>query len=217
MKRTRSLCWSAIIVLGAVAFPVVAQEDGDPELRGDVVSSATGEVIAGAWIAMQGWGYGTYSHRDGRFRLPEVPGRPVRYDVEALGYVPETILLDASAGEQVIELDPDPAVLPGLTFLLDHLDNRRNGARAFDRQALAFSGAYDLGELLAARGVRRVRRYCLDEVATPGLSRAQPEEFYLVEVHGSTVRAYTEEFMDRTAREDVEAIERIVRLHLPMC
>lgn len=217
MKLTRSLCGAALVVLSATASPVLAQDDEDPELRGDVVSVASGEPIAGAWVAMQGWGYGTYSHRDGRFRLPEVPGRPVRYDVHALGYVAETLTLDATTGEQVIELEPDPEVQPGLMFLLDHLENRRNGGRMFDRQALAFSGAFDLGELLSNRGIRRVRKYCLDEVTAPGLFKAQPQEFYLVEVHGSTVRAYTEEFLERTAREDVEAIEEIVRLRLPMC
>ena len=209
--------WSALVLAFGVAASGVVAQDDEPELRGEVVSSATGEPIAGAWVAMEGYGYGTYSKRDGDFRLPEVPAAPRRYDVHALGYVPSVLTLEAASGEQVIELEPDEAVLPGLEFLLAHLENRRNAGRVFDRQALAFSGAYDLGEFLKMRGVRRVRKFCLDEVTTPGLQRVPPEDFFMVEIHGSTVRAYTEEFLDRTARQDREAIEDIVRLQLPMC
>jgi hypothetical protein len=116
-----------------------------------------------------------------------------------------------------IALTPDASLQDGLPFLFAHLEDRRNAGRVFDREALAFSGAFNLGELLTARGVRRVRKFCLDEVTTPGLSLAPPEEFYLVEIHGSTVRAYTEEFMERTARQDLDTIQEIVRLHLPIC
>jgi len=223
---TRARTWLASVVtllaasslaLGGAPSGLVAQEEGDPELRGDVVSAATGEPIAGAWVAMAGYRFGTYSRRDGDFRLPEVPAAPRRFDVEALGYVPQTITLDPSAGEQVIELEPDPELHPGLEFLLAHLEDRRNAGRLFDRQALAFSGAYDLGELLRMRGVQRVRKFCLDEQMTPGLQRAPPGDFYMVEMHGSTARAYTQEFLERTAREDRERIEDIVRLRFPLC
>jgi hypothetical protein len=67
------------------------------------------------------------------------------------------------------------------------------------------------------RGVRRVRKYCLDEETDPGLQTVPPEDFYMVEMHGSTARVYTEAFLERTAREDAERIQEIVRLQLPMC
>ena len=219
MTRMRSWLPVAVIPLAlcAPAPGLAVQEEDDPELRGDVVSAATGEAIAGAWVAMEGYGYGTYSRRDGDFRLPDVPAAPRRFDVQALGYLPVTITLDATAGEHVIELEPDPEVKPGLDFLLAHLENRRNAGRMFDREALAFSGAYDLGELLRMRGVRRVRKFCLDEETTPGLQTVQPGDLYMVELHGSTVRAYTEDFLERTARQDPETIQQIVRLYQTLC
>jgi hypothetical protein len=62
-----------------------------------------------------------------------------------------------------------------------------------------------------------VRKFCLDEWWAPGLSEAPPEDFYLVEIHGSTARVYTEAFLERTAREDTEAIQGIIRLQQPIC
>ena len=217
MKRTRMMFLATILFLGATAPRLVAQQDEDPELTGDVVSAATGEPIAGAWVALEGWGFGTYSRRDGRFRLPEVPMGPRRYDVQALGYMSSVTTLEPTSGDQLIELDPDPSLQPGLAFVLDHLENRRNAGRVFDRQALAFSGAYNLGELLSSRGIRRVRKFCLDERWAPGLAEARPEDFYMLEIHGRTARLYTEEFLQQTAREDAEAIQKIIRLEQTVC
>lgn len=219
MRHTRWLALKAILVLIGTTSPLLAQsaEDADPELTGHVVSAETAEPVAGAWIGLQGWERGTYSWRDGHFRLPEVPAAPRRYSVQALGYLPSTITLDPTTGDQVVELEPDDALQAGLEFLFDHLDNRRNGGRLFDRQALAFSGAFDLGDFLTTRGVRRVRKFCLDERWAPGLQQAPPESFYRLEVFGSLVRVYTEEFLEQTAREDVETIKEIVRLRLPRC
>lgn len=217
MRRARTLHLTAILVLCGVASPLVAQDDEDPELTGHVVSARTGEPIAGAFIGLQGWERGTYSWRDGHFRLPEVPARPANYSVQALGYESMGFNTDATRGERTVELEPDSALQAGLSVLFDRLDDRRNGGRVFDRQALAFSGAYNLGELLAARGVRRVRKYCLDEESSPGLGTAPPEYFYRVEVFGSAVRAYTEEFLESTARESPDRIREIVRLRLMLC
>jgi hypothetical protein len=210
-----------MLALTVVARPLVAQSVSlrsteQTELRGDVVASDTGEPIPGAWIALEGRGYGTYSRRDGGFRLPEVPTAPRRYDVAALGYLPATITLEP-VSDLVVTLEPDESLLPGVKFLLQHIENRRNGARFFDRQALAFSGAFDLGELLATRGVRRVSKFCLDERWTPGLQGEPPEGFYLMEIHGSTARLYTEEFLQEMATRDAETIRRIVRPEQPTC
>jgi hypothetical protein len=204
----------ALVVLGASSL--VGQERG-AELTGSVVSAATGEPIAGAWIALLGWEFGTVSRRDGRFRLPQIPDGPRPYDVEALGYVSQRITLDPNSPDQVIELALDDALQPGLTFLMNHLDDRRRGGRFFDREALAFSGAFDLEEMLRTRGVRGIRKYCLDEVWQPGLASASPEGFYRMEIHGGTARLYSEEFLAETASEDVEEIQRIIRLYQPVC
>lgn len=216
MRLTGTRLLVTILVLGVTASGLVAQEDGDGELRGDVVSAATGDPVAGAWIGLEGWASGTYSWRDGHFRLPEVPKGPARYEVQALGYHPLTVSLDPAA-DGLIELEPDSALQAGLVFLFDHLENRRNGGRVFDRQALAFSGAWDLTEFLMIHGARRVRKFCLDERTDPGMAVAPPEGFYLLELHGSKVRLYTEEFLEQTAREDPETIREIIRLRQPIC
>jgi hypothetical protein len=222
MRTDRLLRAATILALAAGARPISGQSvsirsDERTELRGDVLASDTGEPIAGAWIALEGRGFGTYSRRDGGFRLPEVPTAERRYDVQALGYLPATITLQPTSSDLIVTLEPDESLLPGVTFLLRHIENRRNGARFFDRQALAFAGAFDLGELLATRGVRGVRKFCLDERWTPGLQGAPPESFYLREIHGGTARLYTEEFLDDMAAAGTETIRRTVRPEQPTC
>jgi hypothetical protein len=207
----------AVAALGLDASSSMAQRGADAELTGDVVSAATGEPIAGAWIALEGRGYGTYSRSDGRFRLPEVPSAERRYDVEALGYLPSVVTLTPGSAELVISLEPDESLQPGLAFLLERLEDRRNGARYFDREALAFSRAFDLQEFLAIRGVREVGKLCLDERWHPGMAGAPPEQFYLVEVDGRTARLYTQEFIEETARLDTESIEQVIRPEQPRC
>jgi hypothetical protein len=212
---------ATILALAVVARPlagqsVSARSDERTELRGDVVASDTGEPIAGAWIALEGRGYGTYSRRDGGFRLPEVPTAARRYDVEALGYLPATITLEPTS-DLVVTLEPDESLLPGVQFLLQHIEERRNGARLFDRQALAFSGAFDLAELLRTRGVRGVRKFCLDERWTPGLQTSPPESFYRMEIHGSTARLYSEEYLQEMATQDAATVRRLVRPEQPTC
>ncbi|MEQ1857220.1 MAG: carboxypeptidase-like regulatory domain-containing protein [Longimicrobiales bacterium] len=217
MRYGRASVPTAMVMLALCASPVVGQRLEVVELTGDVVTATTGEPVAGAWIALEGRGFGTYSRRDGRFRLPEVPSAERSFEVAALGFQPSIVTIDPSAGELIIELAPDTSLAPGLTFLLGHLEERRNGARSFDREALAFSGAFDLGELLSNRGLRDVRRFCLDERWAPGLNGEAPEQFYLMQVHGSTARVYTEEFLARMATEEASTVRRVVRPLTPLC
>jgi hypothetical protein len=205
---------AAALGLAWVASPVSAQ---DGELRGGVVSAETGEPIAGAWIALAGRGYGTYSRKDGSFRLPEVPTEPRRYDVAALGYTATTVALDPETPDLVLTLEPDESLLPGVELVLAHLEERRNGARLFDQQELAFSRAFDLAELLTMRGVRRVRKFCVDERWEPGAAGMEPGVFYRMEIHGSIARLYTEEFLAEMATKDPETIRRTLRPEQPIC
>jgi hypothetical protein len=217
MRSLGLLYLATIAAFVSDASPSAAQRRADAELRGDVVSAATGQPVAGAWIALEGRGFGTYSRRDGRFLLPRVPLAERRYDVSALGYLSAVLTLNPASGEQVISLEPDPALHAGVTFVLAHLEDRRNGARYFDREALAFSRAFDLQEFFAIRGVREVRRLCLDEEWAPGLQGAPPEQFYMVEIHGGTARAYSEEYLQEMATRDAETIRRLVRPEQPTC
>jgi hypothetical protein len=208
---------AVILTLASLPWALGAQRRADAELLGSVVAAGTGEAIAGAWVALEDREFGTYSRRDGRFRLPDVPLAPRSYDVEALGYLPVTVTLDPGATDTVVELSPDEALAPGLDFLFEHLASRRRGGRVFDRQALSFSGAYDLSELLRTRGVRNIRRFCLDERWVPGLGSEPPEGFYMMEIHRGTARLYTEEFLEELAAAGSDEIVRVIRKEQPAC
>jgi hypothetical protein len=178
---------------------------GEPELRGTVVSAETGRVIAGAWIALEGEDWGTFSWNDGHFFLPEIPGDAREYDVRALGYEAAVMTLDPSDRELVIELVPEPEVLEGLAYFMDQLQTRRQRGgylRAFDREALAFQGYFSLAAFLSAQGVEPVRHACLNERPEPiGIVGRSADQFYLVEIVGGNVRLYTEDFVETAARE----------------
>ncbi|MGE0157976.1 MAG: carboxypeptidase regulatory-like domain-containing protein [Gemmatimonadales bacterium] len=215
MKRWHAKLVTTLLV--ALPSAVSAQRAADAELRGNVVSATTSEPIAGAWIALADREFGTFSRRDGHFELPDVPGAPRRYLVDALGYAPSTLTLDPTDDEPVITLEPDTSLQSGLAFLFEHLQKRRRGGRVFDRQALAFSGAFDVDELLAMRGVRGIRKVCLDERWSPGLLTSSPEGFYMMEIDGGTARLYTEEFLQEMAMQGPDAIQSYIRRDRPAC
>ncbi|MGD2046991.1 MAG: carboxypeptidase regulatory-like domain-containing protein [Gemmatimonadota bacterium] len=196
---------TAALGLSLLAAPVRGQ---DSELRGTVVSADTGEVVAGAWIALPDQDWGTYSWNDGHFFLPEVPSRATSYDVKALGFEPATLTLEPGQPDQLVALQPDPQVLEGLKGFMDQVERRRQRGgelRVFDREALAFNGAFSLGDYLAQRGVRRVGQVCLDErPGTLGLLERRATEFYMAELVGGYLRLYTEDFVERAARERLE-------------
>lgn len=196
----------ALLLLGSTA--VLGQEADDPELRGTVVSDATGEVVGGAWIALEGEQWGTFSWNDGHFFLPEIPGRPMVYEVKALGYEPELLTLDPAEADLTVELTPDSEMQEGLAALLDQLQRRRNRGgdlRVFDREALSFNGSFSLGDFLADHGVRGVRQICLNERPEPlGVLEREGHQFYMVETFGRILRLYTEDFIARAAKERLE-------------
>lgn len=194
----------ALVLLLCVRAVGFAQES-EAELRGTVVSAATGEVVAGAWIALENRYWGTFSWNDGHFFLPEVPTRPMSYEVKALGYEPRVATLDPTGSDLTVELTPDPQMQEGLAFIMDQLRRRRNNGgdlRVFDREALAFNGYFSVGDFLQQHGVERVRGICLDErPETFGILEHEGDEFYLVETFGPMIRLYTEEFIGQAARD----------------
>lgn len=216
------------LALAVTAAGVGAQEGALSTFTGHLVSADADQPIGGAWISLEGEDWGTVSWNDGHFELPEVPSGPQRYRVKALGYVPLTASFDPEAGDHRILLAPDPEVKPGLDYLLARLDNRRNGARVLDREALAYSGAYDLQELLERRGfaipnsgfvdARQAPRACLDERSVPlgYVLSTRPERFYRIEGMRK-LRIYTSAWLENMARQDVETIRSRVRINNPLC
>lgn len=197
---------TALVASSAICTAARAQEA--PELRGRVVSAETGGVVAGAWIALEGRDWGTVSWNDGHFYLPEIPEGPGTYEVSALGYEPEVLTLDPAQGDLVVELTPEPGMLEGVAAFMAQVERRRNQGgqlRVFDRQALAFNGAFDLGEYLTQQGVTGIRKVCLDErPETVGVLGRESSQFYMAESVGGYLRLYTEDFVDRAARERLE-------------
>ena len=208
MMSTRRVLPVALTLVLAGTAPLLGQEDGDRELRGTVVSLATEEVIAGAWIALEGEQWGTFSWNDGHFFLPEIPAGPMAYEVRALGYEPQVLTLDPSASGLIVELTPDPEMQAGLASINGQLERRRNRGgdlRVFDREALAFNGAFALGDFLRQHGVRGVRQVCLNErPEARGVLEREGHEFFLAETFGSLLRLYTEDFIARAAREGLQ-------------
>jgi len=202
--RSLRVAASTLVLLLSLLGSLSAQEGGATELRGTTVSSETGEVVAGAWIALAGESWGTYSWNDGHFWLPEVPAGARAYEVHALGFADAQLTLDPSAAQVVIELTPDAEMQAGLADLMSQLQRRRNRGgdlRVFDREALAFNGYFELGDFLQQHGVRRVSKVCLDEQpGTVGLLQRESHQFYLAETFGSMLRLYTEDFIEQAAR-----------------
>lgn len=207
MRVSRSATTALGLLLAAVA-PSVAQEGEDPELRGTVVSSETGDVVAGAWIALEGEQWGTFSWNDGHFRLPEIPAGPRTYEVQALGYEPGLLTLDPAESDLVVELTPNPEMQEGLASFMEQLERRRNRGgdlRVYDREALSYNADFSLGDFLQRHGLRRVSQICLNERPEAfGILEREGHQFYLVETFGSLVRIYTDDFVERAARERLE-------------
>lgn len=199
---------TALLLLLVGGASVRAQEGPELALRGMVVSAEGQEVVAGAWVALEGQQWGTFSWNDGHFFLPEVPSGPRAFEVTALGYEPAVVMLDPATADLTVELTPDAEMQLGLASLMDQLQRRRNRGgdlRVFDREALAFNGSFALGDYLADRGVRGVRLVCLDErPATLGILEREGHQFYLVETFGRMLRVYTEDFIERAARERLQ-------------
>lgn len=208
MMRILRVFPSALALLLAGSTALTGQEGVDPELRGTVVSVATGEVVAGAWIALEGEGWGTFSWNDGHFFLPEIPAAPMTYEVRALGYEPAVMTLDPATTDLIVELTPDREMQAGLESLFRQLERRRNRGgdlRIFDREALAFNGFFSLGDFLSQHRVRGVRQVCLNErPGTQGILERASTYFYMVETFGGLLRVYTEDFIERAARDGLQ-------------
>lgn len=208
MMRALRIVPAALTLLLVGSTALVGQEGEDPELRGTVVSSATGDVVAGAWIALEGEDWGTFSWNDGHFYLPEIPARPMSYEVKALGFESELMTLDPADPDLVVELTPAADMQEGLASLMEQLERRRNRGgdlRAFDREALSFNGSFTLGDFLVQHGVRGVRQVCLNERPEAiGILDREGHQFYLAEKTGRILRLYTEDFIERAARERLE-------------
>ena len=150
---------------------------------------------------------------------------------EQLGYVSAQFSVSTADAEGMIELRlvPDPVVLQGLHVLTDRFQSRRRAVatpvRSFDRGDLLRASSFDVADHLryhsgifvtACRGTRlcvRSRgrvvqpRIYIDEMPVYGgldqLALYAPQDLYLLEVYGNgrMIRAYTEGFMTRYAKQ----------------
>jgi hypothetical protein len=208
MRSSRVVVFGLVAALGG-AGGVFAQEGGDPDVTGTVVSSTTGDPISGVWIQLvENGDFSTYSWNDGHFLIPGAPAGPHDYTFHALAYHDATVTIDASAGDRRVELTPDPVLLDRLNALDKQLEGRRNRTRrpvvfdradlAFDMERLSSRAEWTLARFLQRHRLEQPSIVCLNEA--PGGAFAleeEPQSFYLVEAldHGRVLRIYTEDFV----------------------
>jgi Family of unknown function (DUF5686)/CarboxypepD_reg-like domain len=90
-----------LFVLAVAAYcPLFAQ--APIPVEGVVVSKTTGEPVAAASVRVQGTNKGTYTGRDGAFRLPLAPGERFTLLVRSIGYQTAEVVVNTGAeGESV--------------------------------------------------------------------------------------------------------------------
>lgn len=193
-------------------------------------------ALVGAFVRPKGSDWGSLTDEHGRFVVRDLlPGR-LELVVEQLGYETlEWVGVVTPATTMELHLVPQPVLLEGLTVVADRFQSRRNATatsvRWFDREALATSPHESTLDFLSARGVTRIRcrsDFGDDCVLVRGqvmvpivwvdeapivagmdyLDVIPPHELYMVEVYasGRHIRAYTSQFMERSARTGLHPI-----------
>lgn len=195
-----------------------------------------GRALVGAFVRPKGSDWGSLTDERGRFVVRNVvPGR-LELVVEQLGYETLTwVGVVTPTATLELRLVPEPVVLEGLTVVADRFQARRNAAatsvRWFEREALATSPHESTLDFLSARGVTRIRcrsdfgddcvlvrgramvpSVWVDEAPILAgmayLDVIPPHELFMVEVYasGRHIRAYTSQFMERSAKNGLHPI-----------
>lgn len=229
------LALMAVTLLARSAFAQEADAVKEFDLVGQVLGENS-QPLVGAFVSLKGSDWGSLSDETGKFVVRHVvPGR-IELVVEQLGYETlewTGFVTPATALE--LRLEPQPILLEGLTVVADRFESRRRATaspvRWFDRSTLATTPQDNTLEFLSARGLTRI--WCrsdfgddcvlvrgravvpsvwVDEAPVLGgldyLSVIRPHELYMVEVYasGRHIRAYTNEFMARSAEVGLRPI-----------
>lgn len=152
MPRSRSGP-AILILLGATALPLSAQEDS--YLLGRVIDVVTKAPLNGAFVSFPDTRRGVFTNPDGVFRLPGAkPDDARNVQIELIGYgiaqLPAALLSDSVPIN--IPLAADPILLEGFQVVSDRFRRRRNAStmavRTFDFRWLRSTSATDALEFL---------------------------------------------------------------------
>jgi outer membrane receptor protein involved in Fe transport len=86
----------AVLLLSAP--PAAAQETGSGTVSGTATRRADGSRLSGVSVSIQGMAISAFSGTDGRFTLQRVPAGPQTLLFRTLGYRPQTVPVEVTAG-----------------------------------------------------------------------------------------------------------------------
>lgn len=129
--------YRSVLLLAALAGPLAGQAPA-PQAVGTVqgtVRAASGVVIVGAEVVVEGSSFRTLTGEDGRFSLAGVPAGTVRVSARRLGYVPQRREVVVPVGAPVVidfRLAPTPAQMEAIsvTARREPADSRLAGFRS---------------------------------------------------------------------------------------
>ncbi|MHB1193316.1 MAG: carboxypeptidase-like regulatory domain-containing protein [Longimicrobiales bacterium] len=233
-RRLRYWMLAAVAVAAAVAARGAgAQTPG--LLRGNILDRQTLAPIGGAFVGLESARRGVLSDSTGYFALPV--GRADRYVVRVrqLGYKDLATTLEGAAADRalVLQMEPDPVELEGLTVLAERFQDRRRGiygaVDVLDHQELLKvpdGASSDLVRRLVpfarpcdsqtedlcvnAQGRIEPLVVCVDERRVAEgmveLERLDPRGLHMVEVfrRGGQVRLYSRGYVERLLASGAE-------------
>lgn len=145
-----TLLAAGLLLTGAGIVEAGATEVNEP-LRGEVISSATGEPVPGATVLLKSSDRGTAADSDGRFELRNLEAGNYTLLVRAVGFVEQEVQVAIPADEELrIELQPD--IIRGDDVIVTTSPVGRNiqyqPAQGYNIQQLQERQASSFGEML---------------------------------------------------------------------
>jgi hypothetical protein len=224
------VAFAAALLLPLAAPAAIAAQDGPARMTvtGQVLDRETREPIAGALIEVPGLGSRAGTDADGQFRIQVREGEHL-FMVRRLGYAElnSALTIRANTGRVTFMLDPQAALLEGITVVYNAFERRRQRITApshvLERTTLLnrsgsladvvanspyfVSGGSACGSDYCAnsRGSAVAPMVYIDDIRAIGgmiqLAGYSPAEMQRVEVYrrGAMVRAYTEAYVERVA------------------
>jgi hypothetical protein len=229
MKKHTALA-AMLVLLLASALPAFSQQPGSGRVIGQVRDVQTGQPLAGASVTIESLEIRAMTDPRGNFVLNGVPAGQHMMTVRFLGYSSHHQRVNTASLEPVtIDLLVDAIQLEAITVQSNRLRGRRNSvplrSRAISHTAIANSGGSAIDALrreginimpcgrdelcLSRRGSNYDAMICIDDRPAQGGLRqlaAYGPALHSMEVYddGVMIRAYTQDFMERLSRGQVQ-------------
>ena len=235
IRRTLTLTLTA---LAGLSVPILVHgQNSRITATGVITDLNSGTPVSGALVEFPALRRQTLTDRQGRFSIANI--RPGRHNIAVshLGYKMLVREVTVADGElMVVNLEPDPVTLKGISVQVDRLQSRRQGVgvsvEAFQRNELLSSASFSASEFVRTRMMLRPcpsgRGFCvqrrgqtvppvvyIDERRAFGLEELEAYpvyDIYLVEAYagGQMIRVYTTWFMQNLARNKVSLQQLII-------